>query len=103
MFIVASVLGLATLVCFIMVLIQMFTHGKVGLGILSIVLLPCCGIGGLIVFITGWMNATPWGIKNLMIVYTVLIILYVLMSAVAGPPIDVNALQQQLQQMQTAK
>jgi hypothetical protein len=40
--------GITSLVCFVMVLVKMFQNGKTGLGIACIVLVFCCGIGGLI-------------------------------------------------------
>jgi hypothetical protein len=49
----------------------MFQHGQTGLGIACIVLLFCCGIGALIAFIVGWMNARAWNITNVMIAWTV--------------------------------
>src|SRR5207244_2318083 len=52
-----GVAGIASLVCFVMVLIQMFQHGQTGLGIACIVLI-FCGVGGLIAFIYGWMKST---------------------------------------------
>ena len=62
----ASLVGLASFVCGIMVLIKLFKekgalHGI--LGILSCFLYP---------FIWGWMNAGRLNIKNLMIAWTVL-------------------------------
>jgi hypothetical protein len=63
--------GLGSLVCFILVLIQMFQRGRTGLGIACIVLSFCCGIGGLVAFIYGWMNHRGWGLTNVMIVWTV--------------------------------
>jgi hypothetical protein len=53
--------GLGSLVCFILVLVQMFQRGQTTLGIVCIVLV-FCGIGGLIAFIYGWMKHREWGI-----------------------------------------
>ena len=65
-----AVVGLGSLVCFILVLIQMFQRGQTGLGIACIVLIFCVGIGALIAFVYGWMKATEWNIKNIMLAWT---------------------------------
>jgi hypothetical protein len=64
------IVGIAYLVCFILVLIKMFQNGQTGLGIACIVLVFCVGIGALIAFIFGWINAQKWGIKNIMMAWT---------------------------------
>ena len=60
-----AIVGIAWLVCFIMVLIKMFQQGQTGLGIACIVLVFCVGIGGLIAFIFGWINAQKWPVWQL--------------------------------------
>jgi hypothetical protein len=77
--------GLASLVCFILVVIKMFQRGQTGLGIASIVLVFCIGIGGLIAFIFGWMRAREWNINNIMLIWTVAIILYIIGGVMAPP------------------
>lgn len=65
----AMVVGLAWLVCFVMVLIKMFqTEGPL-YGILGL-------ICGLYAMIWGWMNAEKLNIKNLMMAWTGLTVLY---------------------------
>jgi hypothetical protein len=82
--VVSVLLSLGSLVCFIMVLIQMFQRGKTGLGIACIILAFFCGIGALIAFIYGWMNATEWGIKNVMLAWTACIVVGILVGVAAG-------------------
>ena len=77
MSLIASVCGLGYFICFILVLIQMFKRGQMGLGIACIVL-AFCGIGTLIAFIMGWINAAKWDIKNIMLVWTVCLVVGVL-------------------------
>ena len=60
---------IGSLVCFIMVVIKMFQNNQTGLGVACIVLF-FCGIGGLIAFIMGWVNADKWGIRNIMLAWT---------------------------------
>jgi len=60
---------LGSLVCFILVVLQMFKREKTGLAIACIVLI-CC-IGGLIAFIYGWIKNKEWNITNIMIIWTV--------------------------------
>jgi hypothetical protein len=75
-------IGLGSLVCFILVVIQMFKHNETTIGILSIVL-AFCGIGFLLAFIYGWIKASEWNIKNLMLAWTALVILSILIQVVA--------------------
>jgi hypothetical protein len=72
--VVAGVAGLVSLICFILVLVQMFQRGRTGLGIACIVLAFCCGIGGLVAFIVGWVNSREWRLTNVMTVWTVALI-----------------------------
>jgi hypothetical protein len=68
--ILSAVAGIGSLVCFILVLVQMFNRGQTTLGIVCIVLLFCCGIGGLVAFVYGWMKHREWGITNVMIAWS---------------------------------
>lgn len=85
------VCGIGSLICFILVLIQMFQRGQTGLAIASIVLAFCCGIGELIAFVYGWMNAQAWNIQNIMMAWTACIIagilIYVLMLVMGAQAI----------------
>jgi len=89
-----SIAGIASLVCFILVIVQMFKHDKTGMGIACIVLFFCCGIGGLITFIYGWVKSREWQITNIMIVWTICVIITAIGSALSPP--DLTALQHQL-------
>ena len=80
---IAVVCIIGSLVCFILVLIQMFQNDQTGMGIACIVLGLVCGIGGLVAFIVGWMNAAKWNIKNVMLVWTGCFAVMVLMQLVA--------------------
>ncbi len=73
MAILAQLIGLACLVPFIMVLIKLFQTKGALHGILGI-------ICGLYTFIWGWMNATALNIKNLMMLWTGLLILSVILN-----------------------
>lgn len=74
--ILGMVLGLGSLVCFVMVLIKQFQDAGPLHGIIGIV---TCGIWTLI---WGWMNATRLGIKNLMMAWTGLIVLGIIIQVV---------------------
>lgn len=84
---VSLILGLASLVCFILTLIKMFQNNQTAMGIVCIVTLLVCGIGGLIAFILGWMNASNWGHQQVMRNWTILVIaqvvLYIIFFAMA--------------------
>jgi hypothetical protein len=79
--ILQAILGLVTFVCFVLVLVQMFQHGQTGLGVVCIVLF-CVGIGVLIAFIMGWVNANRWGITNIMMLWTVCIVIEIALAFV---------------------
>jgi len=61
--IVLALAGIGSLVCWIMVLIQMFKNAGVVHGILGII----CGIYA---FIWGWMNNSRYGLNTIMLVWT---------------------------------
>lgn len=65
---------IGSVVCFILVLIQMFQRGQTTMGIVCIVLAICCGLGGLVAFIFGWVNHRPWGITNVMIIWSACVV-----------------------------
>jgi hypothetical protein len=91
-----GIAGLGMLVCFILVLIKIFQDGQTGLGIACIVLtVLCCGIGGLIAFVVGWINHRRWNITPVMIVWTVCCVLDFVGFGMS--PIDISQIQQQFQ------
>lgn len=61
-------LSAGSLVCWIIVLVQIFKRAGVGLGILGI-------LCSLFAFIYGWVKAKEWGIQKLMIVWTILVVI----------------------------
>ena len=71
------VLAIPSLVCLVMVIINMFQNGKSGLGIATIILTLFCGIGSLIAFVWGWMNMGG----KVMIVWTVLTVAGIIAGA----------------------
>ena len=83
MSIVLLLLLLGSVICWIMVLIQMFKNAGAVHGIIGI-------LCSLYAFIWGWMNANKLGIKNLMIIWTLLLILYIILSAVFGASFSYN-------------
>jgi hypothetical protein len=61
-----------------MVLIQIYQHQKIGLGIVGI-------ICGLVAFIYGWMKSSEWGIRNIMLAWTGSIVAQIVVGMIAGP------------------
>ena len=90
------VAGIASLVCFILVLVKMFQDGQTGLGVVCIVLTFCIGVGPLIAFIVGWINAQKWNIRNVMLVWTIAVVLNFVSAGLYFTYIG-GQLQQQLQ------
>jgi len=70
--------GLASLICFIMVLIKQFQTAGAVHGIIGII---TCGIW---TFIWGWMNANNLGIKNIMMIWTLLIVVGIAINLIFG-------------------
>ncbi len=65
------------IICWIIVLIKIFQNDGALKGIIALL----CGLFGLI---WGWMNAGRLGIKNIMMIWTVLIILYFILAMLSG-------------------
>ncbi len=76
--------GIGSLICFIIVVVKMFQHGDTTPAILSLVLILCVGIGGIVAFVFGWMKAGVYGIQNLMLIWTGCVIGGVLFNVLAG-------------------
>ena len=74
----ALVVGLVSLVMFIMVLIKQFQTAGAVHGIIGIV---TCGIW---TFIWGWMNATQLNIKKIMMIWTAMIVLSIILNLLGG-------------------
>lgn len=75
--ILALVVAVGCLICAIIVLIKLFQNEGALKGILGL-------ICGLYTFIWGWMNANKLGIKNIMIIWSVLLIIYFILAAMGG-------------------
>ena len=76
--ILAMVLSLVSLVCFIIVLIKQFQNAGALHGIIGIV---TCGIWTLI---WGWMNATQLNIKNIMMIWTLVLVVCIILNVMSG-------------------
>ena len=75
--ILAMLVGLGSLICFIIVLIKLFQNEGALKGILGL-------ICGLYTFIWGWMNSDRLGIRNIMMIWTLLIIISLILNFVFG-------------------
>lgn len=75
--IVALCVGLGSLICFIIVLIKLFQNEGALKGILGL-------ICGLYTFIWGWMNATRLNLRNIMMIWTLLIIIQLVLNFAFG-------------------
>jgi hypothetical protein len=76
--ILALVCSLASFICFIIVLIKQFQDGGALHGIIGII---TCGIW---TFIWGWMNATRLNIKNIMMIWSLLIVVCIILNVLGG-------------------
>jgi hypothetical protein len=78
--------SVVSIICFIVVIVQMFQHGATTMGIVCIVLTLCCGLGALIAFIYGWVKAREWNMMNLMIVWSVAVAINAAAGAINPAP-----------------
>jgi len=76
--ILGMVVGLGSLICWIIVLIKQFQNGGVVHGIIGII---TCGLWTLI---WGWMNSGKLNIRNLMLIWTLLIIVCIVLNVMSG-------------------
>jgi hypothetical protein len=76
--ILASLVGLGSLVCFVIVLIKQFQTAGPLHGIIGLI---TCGIW---TFIWGWMRATTLGLKNIMLIWTVLAVAAIVLNMMGG-------------------
>ena len=76
--ILAMLVGLGCLICWIIVLIKQFQNAGVVHGIIGII---TCGIW---TFIWGWMNASNLNIKNIMMIWSLLIIISLVLRFALG-------------------
>jgi hypothetical protein len=77
MMIIVWLAAIASVVCWILVLIKMFPAEGPLKGILAI-------ICGLYAFIWGWMNAARFNLRNIMIAWTIAIIVSVIANVLGG-------------------
>ena len=75
--IIGMLITLASLICFIMVLIKQFQNAGAVHGIIGIV---TCGIW---TFIWGWMNSAA-GLKNIMLLWTLAIVIGIIGGVMGG-------------------
>jgi hypothetical protein len=76
--ILAMILSLVSLVCFIIVLIKQFQNAGALHGIIGII---TCGIWTLI---WGWMNASKLNIKNIMMIWTLVLVVCIILNVMSG-------------------
>ena len=75
--VLSGLAGLASLICLIIVVIKLFQEKGVLHGILGI-------LCGLYTFIWGWINAGRLNIKNVMIAWTIAVIVGIVANVAAG-------------------
>ena len=95
--VVGGIFYLIAFVTGIMIALQMIKHDQQGLGIATIILMFCTGIGLIIALVFGWMKANEWGIKNLVMLYTVSLVLGIVLGS-AGYAMYVATAVNQMQQ-----
>ena len=75
--ILGPVIWLGSIICFIIVLIKLFQDKGALHGILGL-------ICGLYTFIWGWMNSGKLGIRNIMMIWTLVIIVCIILNVMSG-------------------
>lgn len=77
-------LSLAQFVCLVLVIVEMFKRGETALGAVCIVLAFCSGIGTLIAFIYGWIKAGEWGLRKVMLTWTICFVINLVLVLVVA-------------------
>ena len=72
---IGGLLSLVALICGIIVVVKMIQNKQTALGVITLILMFCTGIGHFIALIFGWMKSSEWNIKGLMMAYTVSLLL----------------------------
>lgn len=75
--ILALLASVGCVICWIIVLVKMFQTAGAVQGIIGLI----CGLWA---FIWGWMNAGKVGLKNIMLIWTALIILSIILNIASG-------------------
>lgn len=75
--ILAMLVALGCFICAVIVLIKLFQNEGALKGILGL-------LCGLYTFIWGWMNADRLGIKNIMLIWTLLLIVLIVLNVAFG-------------------
>ena len=78
MMIVSYLAAIVSIICWIMVLLKMFPAEGPLKGVLAI-------ICGLYAFVWGWMNASRFNLRNIMLIWTVAIIASIVASFMGAP------------------
>jgi len=78
MMIISWLAAIVCLICWILVLIKMFPAEGALKGILAI-------ICGLYAFVWGWINASKFNLRNIMLIWTIAIIVSVVMNFMGAP------------------
>lgn len=81
--ILALLVLVGLIICQIFVAIKIFQNDGALKGIIALL----CGLFGLI---WGWMNADRLGVKQIMMIWTVLIIIYCILAAMGGVSFGYN-------------
>jgi nitrate/nitrite transporter NarK len=76
--ILSILVGVGSLVCWIFVLVRIFQAGNIGLGILGI-------ICPLFAFIYGWVKSEELNIRQVMLIWTVLIVVGLIINIMLIP------------------
>lgn len=77
--IINQLIYLVGLVFYILIVVKMFQNGQTGVGIASIIGICCC-YGPFLVIIYGWMKASEWKMKPIVLSYTILFVVNVILA-----------------------
>jgi hypothetical protein len=83
---IVAIASLVSLICFVLVVIEMLQRGAVAMAVTCILLSLCCFLGGFIAFVYGWTRAGDWNIATVMKVWTVAFIVDLLAGLINPAP-----------------
>jgi hypothetical protein len=82
--VVALASGLATMIFFVVVLVEMFKRQQTGIAITCIVLFLTTLMGPLVAFVYGWLKAKEWNLRRNMLAWTGCLVVCLISAVICG-------------------
>ncbi len=103
--VLAAVTGLATMACFVLVVVEMFKRQKTGIAIACIVLFfLTLLLGPLVAFGYGWSKSKEWKLQRILLAYAASLVLFLVSGPIAiTSVVTTQAARREQKQQQTER